>query len=121
MRSYIPTNDEKYELELLKRKENSPYEYEKAPACVFKGRPANTQERKLYRIMKGVNGGTESVFVYVSNLPDQVKEKDKIKFMGKIWEVQSIGYYYDAARFINPSCLSEEQIRARCPKGLNLQ
>ena len=121
MNAYIPTNDEKYELELYKRQENSKYEYEDNPSCIFRGRPANTLEKKLYRIQKGVNGSSDSIFVYCSNLPQDLKIEDQVKYMGKFYTVQSIGYYFDAARFVNPRCLSEEQIIARCPKGLNLQ
>jgi len=118
---FIPTNNEHYLLNLTKRKPNSKYEYEDAPCCTFRGRPASQVEKKNYRVMKGVNGNTDSTFVYVSNLPNTVDVGDQVNFMGKIWQVLSIGYYFDAARFVNPSCLSEEQIMARCPKGLNLQ
>lgn len=117
----IPTNDEKYTLTLTRRVKNSAYEYEKAPAFSFKGRPASNIEKKSYRILKGVNGGTDSVFVYVSNLPGEVNVDDRIYFLGKEWTVQSIGYYFDAARLVNPGVMSEEQIVNRCPKGLNLQ
>lgn len=117
----IPVNDEKYELKLYKRKENSSYEWEENPCATFKGRPANQIEVKKYRIQKGVNGNTDSVFVKATNLPQSVTVGDKISFIGKIWSVQSIGYYFDEARFINPSLLSEEQLIERCPKGLNLQ
>lgn len=117
----IPTNDERYTLELKKRIPNSNYEWEKAPTCTFKGRLANDIERKNYRIQKGVNGNTDSAFVYCSNLPKNVDVGDKIKFMGKVWSVQSIGYYFNSARFVNPGILSEEQLAERCPKGLNLQ
>lgn len=117
----IPTNDERYQLELTKRLLNSPYEWEPAPSCVFKGRIANDIEKKNYRIQKGVNGNSDSTFVYCSNLPVNVNIGDKIKFMGKYWTVQSVGYYYNASRFVNPGVLSEEQLLERCPKGLNLQ
>ena len=117
----IPVNDEKYELEAYKRKKNSAYEYEDRPFIVFKGRPANQMEVKRYRIQKGVNGNTDSTFVKATNLPSEVSVGDKVKFLGKIWSVMSIGYFFDEARFVNPACLSEEQIVERCPKGLNLQ
>lgn len=117
----IPTNNEHYDLELIKRKPNSPYLYEDAPTCAFKGRPANQAEKRVFRIQKGVNGNTDSVFVYSTNMPENIEIKDKIIFMGKEWIVNSIGYYFEAAHIVNPGCLSEEQIIARCPKGLNLQ
>ena len=117
----LPVNDEKYELQVYKRIKNSPYEYESTPSVIFKGRPASQVERKNYRIQKGVNGGTDSTFVKVTNLPLDINVSDKVKFLGKIWTVQSIGYYFDEGRFVNPGCLSEQQIIDRCPKGLNLQ
>jgi len=118
----IPVNNEHYDLEFFHRKENSSYEFEDAPFCVCKGRPANQFETKTFRVLKGVNGNDESLFVFSTNLPTtEIKPKDRVKFMGKFWSVQSVGYYLDAARLINPSCLSEEQIVERCPKGLNLQ
>ena len=117
----IPTNNEKYTLELTKRVRNSAYEWETTPCAIFKGRPANQVEKKLYRVQKGVNGNTDSTFVYASNLPEEVDIGDQVKFMGKLWNVQSVGYYFDAGLFVNPDVLSEEQIVERCPKGLNLQ
>lgn len=117
----IPTNNEIYTLELTKRKKNSSFEWEDAPLLRFKGRPANQVEKKNYRIQKGVNGGSDSVFVFATNLPTEVDINDQIKFMGKIWTVQSIGYYFNEARLVNADLLSEEQIVERCPKGINLQ
>ena len=117
----IPTNDERYELVLYKRVKNSPYEIETAPKVYFKGRPANQVEVKNYRIQKGVNGNSDSVFVKATNLPEDVSVGDQILFLGKIWTVASVGYYFDGGLFINPSVLSEEQLIERCPKGLNLQ
>ena len=117
----IPTNNEHFTLSVHKRKENSAYEYEKEVAFTFKGRPASQLEIKGYRIQKGVNGGTDSIFIYSSNLPHELKVDDKIDFNGKQWQVKSIGYYYDDARFINPSALSDEQILNRCPKGINIE
>lgn len=117
----IPTNDEKYELELYKRIKNSDYEWEKAPLLTFKGRPASQVEVKKYRVQKGVNGNTDSVFVKTTNLPNEVSVGDKVKFLGKIWSVQSIGYYFEEARLVNPSIFDEERLIERCPKGINLQ
>ena len=117
----IPTNDEKYELELYKRIKNSSYEWESSVSAYFKGRPASQFEVKKYRVQKGVNGGTDSVFVKCTNLPKEVSVGDKVRFIGKIWSVESIGYYFDEARFVNAGCLSEEQLIERCPKGLSLQ
>ena len=117
----IPTNNEIYTLELIKRIKNSAYEWETAPTCAFKGRPANQVEKKNYRVQKGVNGNSDSTFIFATNLPEEVDVGDQIKFMGKIWSIQSIGYYFDAARLINADLLDEEQIIQRCPKGINIQ
>lgn len=115
------TNNEKYILSLYKRKPNTPYEWEDKPSITFRGRPASQVERKMYRIQQGVNGGTDSTYIYVTNLPDIVKEGDKILFNGKEWTVASVGYYFDATRFINPSLMSDEYIAKKCPKGINIQ
>lgn len=117
----IPTNNEKYVFELYSRIPNSPYEYESKPSVIFKGRPASQVEIKTYRVQKGVNGNTDSTFVVATNLPKEIKPKDKVKFLGKIWTVNSCGYYFDQANFVNAGLMSEEQIIHRCPKGLNLQ
>ena len=114
-------NNEKYEYKVFKRKLNSPYEWENDPITAFKGRPASQFEKKQYRIQKGVNGGTDSIFVICSNLPPVVDVKDKIIFLGKEWTVESVGYYFDEARFVNAGLFSEEYIASKCPKGLNLQ
>ena len=117
----IVVHGETYILKRYPRKENSPYEWEDAPDLVFKGRPANQMERRAYRVQQGVNGGTDSVFVISSNLPSDIKAKDKIEFMGKIWTVESIGYYFDSNRIVNANIMSEEYIIDRCPKGINIQ
>lgn len=119
--AYIVTNDERYDLKLYKRDPNSPYTYEDAPSIIFKGRPASQAEVKTYRIQKGVNGNSDSIFIKASNLPTEVKPEDQIAFLGKKWIVKSVGYYFDQNLIINPACMSEEQIINRCPKGLNLQ
>lgn len=117
----IPTNNETYELEVIKRVKNSAYEYEEAPTIRFKGRPANTMEKRNYRILKGVNGNSDSQFIFATNLPEIVDIGDQIKFLGKIWSVQSVGYYFDANRIANAGAFNEEQIVARSPKGINIQ
>lgn len=117
----IPTNDETYTIELTKKKDNTPYVYENAPCITFKGRPMNQIERKNYRVEKGVNGGSDSAYIKATNLPKDIAEGDRIRFLGKIWTVMSVGYIFDQARLVNASCLSEQQIVDRCPKGINVQ
>lgn len=117
----IPTNNETYEFECYKRHKNSKYDYDDYPTIVFNGRPANTLERKNYRIIKGVNGNSDSQFVFVSNLPENVDIGDQIHYLGKMWVVQSIGYYFDASKIVNAKAFNEEQIISKCPKGINIQ
>lgn len=116
----IPTNNETYTLELYKRIENSAYEYEEHPTIIFKGRPANNAEKRNYRVLKGVESSEHSVFVFCSNLPENVQIGDRIKFQGAISTVQSIGYYYNESRLVNASIMSDEYIIKRCPKGMTL-
>ena len=117
----IVVGNERFTYTVYKRVPNSPYEWEKAPFATFRGRPASQLERKRYRIQQGVEGGSDSVFVISSNLPQGIKEKDKVLFLGKEWTVVSVGFYFDEARIINPAVMSDEYIQKRCPKGIALQ
>lgn len=117
----IVARGESYKLERFPRVENSPYEYESAPDVVFFGRPANTMEKKTYRIQQGVNGNSDSIMVYATNLPAEIKPKDKIRFMGKEWSVSSIGYYFDSNKLFNAKIFDEDYLFKRSPKGLVLE
>ena len=117
----IPARGESYEFKVYKRKPNSSYEWEDAPCCTFKGRPASQTEVKTYRIQKGVHSNTDSTFILATNLPEEVKPEDKVVFLGKEWQVKNIGYYFESALIVNANILSEEQIIQRCPKGVALQ
>ncbi len=114
----LATNNEKDIIELYKRVENSPYEFE--DKCVFfKGRPASPVEKKTYRVQTGVNSNQDSTYLLASNCPE-IKPKDKIKFRGKFWTVESIGYYYDNSRIINSGAFNEDYLAKRCPKGITI-
>ena len=117
----ITVSNERYIYEVYKRVRNSPYEWEKTPSLTFRGRPASQWEIKTYRIQQGVNGNNDSTYIICSNLPIELQPQDKIVFMGKEWIVESTGYYYDQARFVNPSVMSDDYIASRCPKGVALQ
>ena len=117
----IPTRGENYRMELWKRKENSAYEWEDAPSLVFYGRPAGKVEKKRYRIQKGVEGSSDSVYVVCTNMPSEVKNGDKVHYMGKEWTVESVGYFFDENLVVNPRIMSDEYIAERCPKGMALQ
>ena len=112
--------NEKYKFKLYKRVENSPYEWNVNPIRLFKGRPASNMERKQYRIQKGVDGGTDSIFIICSNLPKEVAIGDRIVFLGKEWMVNSIGYYFDEAKFVNPGLMNDNYVANKCPKGMNI-
>ena len=116
----IVARGETYQFQRIKRKEDSPYEYEDYPDLTFYGRPASQAEKKTYRIQQGVNGNNDSVFVLSSNLPE-LNIGDKIIFLGKIWSVMSIGYYFTENLVLNGKLFSPEYISNRCPKGVNLQ
>lgn len=117
----LTARGELYKFEVFKRKENSAYEWEENVAFTFYGRPANQMEKRNYRVQKGVNGNQDSIYCLCSNLPEEITPKDKVVFLGKEWTIESIGYYFDSNRIVNPSVLTEEQIIAKCPKGINLQ
>ena len=117
----ITTRGETYELQLFRRVENSAYEFEDKPSAYFYGRPANQMEKREYRIMQGVNGDSTSIYVLCSNLPKDIKIKDRVYFLGKVWSVESVGYYYENNRVVNGKVFSNEYLIERSPKGLNLQ
>ena len=117
----LVSRGETYKFQVKKRLEDSAYKWEDAVSFEFYGRPANQMEKKEFRIQKGVNGNTDSIFILSSNLPEELKPEDKIIFLGKEWTVKSIGYYFDSSLIVNANILSEEQIIARCPKGVNIQ
>ena len=112
---------ETYKFEVYRRKQNSAYEWEDAPYCVFYGRPANQMDKKKFRLQKGVNGNTDSVYILSSNLPVDIQLVDKVVFLGKEWKVEGTGYYFDSSLIVNADVLSEDQIIERCPKGVSLQ
>lgn len=116
----IPTNNEKYSLEVVSRKNDSAYEYEETPKIVFFGRPANNAEKNNYRILKGVHGQQETLYIYATNLPEDLKPGDMIRFQGTEKIVETIGYYYNNSLIVNPSLMSDEYIIVRCPKGITL-
>lgn len=116
----IVARGETYPLERFKRKDNS-FEWEDFPDIRFFGRPANNMEKRNYRVQQGVEGNTDGVYVLTSNLPKEIQPKDKIKFMGKIWTIASIGYYFDESRVVNASAFSDDYLISLCPKGLALQ
>ena len=117
----IVTRGETYEFKRYPRKEDSPYEFSSFPDIVFKGRPANNMEKRTYRIQQGVNGNSDSVMIFASNLPKEIAPGDKIVFLGKEWSVASTGYYFDEARLVNGNLFNDDYIAARCPKGVVLQ
>ena len=112
------TIGETYEIVLYQRKENSAYEYNDFPTLSFYGRPAGQLEKKQYRIQKGVDGNTDSQYIFVSNLPDNVKIGDRVYYLGKYWIIESIGYYFDSNMLVNAKIMSDEYIQKRCPKGI---
>lgn len=116
----IPTNNEKYILEVTSREKDSAYKYDDAPSITFYGRPANNAEEKSYRILKGVHGQQRSLYIYATNLPEELKPGDMVKFQGTERMVETIGYYYSNSLVVNPSLMSDEYIIERCPKGITL-
>ena len=114
------TNNETYDFELIPRKENSPYEYDYEHTTHFKGRPADKEEKSSYRLQVGVNVNNDSLYIFVTNLPEEIKPGDKIRYLGKTETVESIGYYYELNGIVNASLFSDEYIIARCPKGLTI-
>ena len=116
----MPTNNETEEFVLYKRKENNKMEWEEVPTLKFLGRTASTYEKNHYRITQGTVGNSDSLQLFVTNLPAELKPFDKILFRGKLWTIQNIGYYYDNNRIVNRRIMSDEYISQRSPKGLSI-
>ena len=114
------TNNETYDFLVIPVKKNSAYESEKDETFTFKGRPANTQEKKKYRLQKGVNASDDSVYIFATNLPDKIKPGDRVRYLGQTQVVESVGYYYDLNFIVNASLFSDEYIIANSPKGITL-
>ena len=113
---------ETYELKLHKRERgNNAYTYSKDSVLIFKGRPANKMEVKIFRVVKGVNGSNNSITVYCSNLPNEVDVEDKVDFMGKIMTIKNIGLFFNDNGVVNASIFSNEYLEMRCPKGITLE
>ncbi len=89
-------------------------------AITFRGRPASNYEKKTYNIQKGVKVRSDSLFIYSTNLPENIKADDKVMYLGKIWTVESVGYYLDQNKIIDASIFNEEYIAANSPKGITL-
>ena len=117
---YTSTNNETYEFKIISRKKNSAYETEPAKTFTFKGRVANTQERSKYRLQLGVNVNADSLYIFATNLPEDIKPGDRIIGIGLDESIESVGYYYDLNGIVNASLFSEDYIIARCPKGITI-
>ena len=117
----IPTANEQIEGKVYKRISNSAYEYEKTPCIIFRCRLASSIEKKKYRVMKGVNATTDSTFLYATNLPySELKDGDKIELLGKIWTVESVGYYFEQSKVVNSGVMNDQYLFQKCPKGVTI-
>lgn len=110
-----------YTLELYKRKKNSAYEYEERPKCVFKGRPAKNVEKGSYSVQNGVMNGTEDTFIFATTLPTEVTAGDRVFYLGKFWQVSSVGVYLEELRLVNASIMDDKKLMEKAPKGLTLK
>lgn len=114
------TQSENYTCALYRVKPNTPYEYEDIPTY-FNCRPANQKDKKEYRITKGVLGNNTSVYLFATNLPEDVSPGDRVLFLGTIMNVESVGFFFDDSGIVDASIMSAEYIEARSPKGITLK
>lgn len=112
---------ETYDLALYKREKNSAFETKAVPDLLFKGRPARPMEKSIYSLRNGVTTGTDEVYVYCSNLPAQVSVGDRVFYMGKYWQVTSVGVYFENTRVVNASIMSPQVLMDNAPKGITLR
>lgn len=113
------TSNETYTFIAGKLKTNS-FELDKDTAIMFKGRPASSYEQKRYNVMKGVVNNKNSVYIYATNLPEEIKVDDKVEYLGSIKTVSSIGYYLDQNKIIDGGIFDPDYIKAISPKGITL-
>lgn len=119
---FIAQKDETLNIQVFKRVANSAYEYEQVPSLTFKGKIANNIERKQYHIQRGVNGNTDSLFIFSSNMPfKDLKVGDLIVVLGEKHYIQSIGYYINENKIVNMGLFNEDYIIEKSPKGINIQ
>lgn len=116
----VSTVNETYEFLVIPVVKNSAYESDRDHTFTFKGRPANTGEKKKYRLQLGVNTHDDSVYIFATNLPDTIKPGDRVKYLGQTQVVESVGYYYDLNGIVNAGIFSNEYIISQMPKGLTL-
>lgn len=110
-----------YTLSLYKRKKNSAYEYEEKPVCVFKGRPARNVEKGSYAVQNGVMNGMDDTFIFATTLPTDVSVGDRVLYLGKFWQVSSVGVYLEELRLVNASIMDDRKLMEKAPKGLTLK
>lgn len=111
---------ENYECQIYHIKPNSSFEYEEVPVS-FRCSPANQKDIKSYRITKGVLGDKDSVYLIATNLPERIEPNDRVVFMGKILNVESVGFYLNDSGIVDASIMSIEYLEARSPKGITLK
>jgi len=121
LQKMMVSRGETFLLELFKRKKNSDYEYEDAPCAWFKGRPAQALEKNSYAIQRGITNGNDEMYVFATNIPVEVSVGDRIRFLGKMWSVSSVGVYIEEARYVNAEIMDAGKLLASCPKGLTLK
>lgn len=114
------TQQENYECLLYKIKPNSAFEYEETP-IKFRCSPANQKDQKAYRITKGVLGDKDSVYLIATNLPQNIEPSDRVVFLGKVMNVESVGFFLTESNIIDASIMSYEYLEARSPKGITLK
>jgi len=102
-----------------KTKDNSIYEYS-TEFIMFKASIAGTNEKKSYRITKGVNSVSDDLMLSCANLPSIIEIDDKIEVMGDIYTVKSIGYYINETRLKNKMIFNPKYIQDRCRKGITV-
>ena len=108
-------------IEVFRHKENDEYNYEDKPYCIFYAKAASPQQKRDYRIQKGVVGNNDSIYLIATRLPAEINPTDRIVYLGKIWTVTSVGYYVNKSGVVNRRIFNPEYIIKRSPKGITLE
>lgn len=86
----------------------------------FKCRQAGSLEKKSYNIQKGVKNNNSSIYIFATNMPEDIKPDDKVLYLGKVWSVETCGYYLDQSKIVDFGIFDPEYIKAQSPKGITL-
>lgn len=87
----------------------------------FKAKINSNENKGSFYALNGLVSDNVSISLYSQDdIVSQIKANDKVRFMGNEYLVQSVGIYLDNALAMSLDSYNEEDLYARCPKGIQL-